>query len=91
MQILSSALAQTTSATYEGSEGHATAHVSGAPAEKKTSVSADTPLFNPASHIDPALGIVVVETYGTNGVVEDQYPTARMMEQYSLYGLHQAS
>lgn len=45
------------------------------------------PVVNPASHIDPALGIVVVETYSTAGEVVEQYPTAHMMQQYSLYGL----
>ena len=48
------------------------------------------PVINPASHIDPALGIVVVETYNTTGEVVDQYPTSRMMQQYSLYGLSQS-
>ncbi|AQS84185.1 MAG: hypothetical protein ABF876_16075 [Acetobacter aceti] len=45
------------------------------------------PVINPLSHIDPALGIVVAETYNTTGVVVDQYPTRHMMLQYSLYGL----
>ncbi|NHN92036.1 hypothetical protein [Acetobacter sicerae] len=48
------------------------------------------PVINPASHIDPALGIVVVETYNTTGEVVDQYPTSHMMQQYSLYGLSQS-
>ncbi|WP_173568487.1 hypothetical protein [Acetobacter conturbans] len=45
------------------------------------------PVVNPASHINPALGIVVVETYNSSGTVIDQYPTAHMLQQYTIYGL----
>ncbi|MBV1838335.1 hypothetical protein [Acetobacter estunensis] len=48
--------------------------------------ASDLPPVNPASHIDPGLGIVVVETYNTAGEVIEQYPTAHMMQQYSLFG-----
>ncbi|NHN85384.1 hypothetical protein GOB93_12135 [Acetobacter musti] len=49
------------------------------------------PVVNPASHIDPALGIVVVEKYGSDGAVADQYPTAHMLQQYSLFGFSSGS
>ncbi|GBR02079.1 hypothetical protein [Acetobacter oeni] len=50
-------------------------------------ISSSVPAVNPASHIDPALGIVVLEKYGNDGEIAEQYPTAHMMLQYKLYGL----
>lgn len=53
--------------------------------------AASLPVVNPASHIDPALGIVVVEHYDRKGEVAAQYPTAHMLHQYSLFGFSSGS
>ena len=65
------------------SEQAASANISTAPVQETDL----RPILNPASHIDPSLGIVVVETYNKSGDVTEQYPTAHMLQQYSLYGM----
>lgn len=45
-------------------------------------------LLNPQPVIDPALGIVVTEYFSRSGQMTDQYPSARAIDTYRIYGLH---
>ncbi len=45
-------------------------------------------LLNPQPVIDPALGIVVTEYFNQSGQMTDQYPSARAIDTYRIYGLH---
>ena len=45
-------------------------------------------LLNPQPVIDPALGIVVTEYFNKAGQMTEQYPTAKAVETYRIYGLH---
>ena len=45
-------------------------------------------LLNPQPVIDPALGIVVTEYYSRAGQMTEQFPTARALDTYRIYGLH---
>ncbi len=47
-----------------------------------------TRLLNPQPVIDPALGIVVTEYFNRSGQMTDQYPSARALDTYRIYGLH---
>lgn len=95
MQILAGGVDQTAvgnpdravTISDNGSQGQAATAALDSTQASVSTASSDLPVLNPASHIDPALGIVVVEKYGSDGVVMDQYPTAHMMQQYTLYGL----
>ena len=45
-------------------------------------------LLNPQPVIDPALGIVVTEYFSRSGQMTEQFPTARALDTYRIYGLH---
>ncbi len=45
-------------------------------------------LLNPQPVIDPALGIVVTEYFSRSGQMTEQFPTARAIDTYRIYGLH---
>ena len=61
----------------------------GAAAAVKESVPAvPVRLLNPQPVIDPALGIVVTEYFNRSGEMTDQYPSARAIDSYRIYGLH---
>ncbi|NPD68156.1 hypothetical protein HN018_12360 [Lichenicola cladoniae] len=47
-----------------------------------------TRLLNPQPTIDPALGIVVTEYFNQSGELTAQYPSARAVDSYRIYGLH---
>jgi hypothetical protein len=47
-------------------------------------------LLNPQPVIDPALGIVVTEYFNQAGAMTEQYPTAKAVETYRIYGLHRS-
>ena len=44
-------------------------------------------LLNPRPAIDPGLGIVVSEYFNREGQETDQYPTAKALDHYRIYGL----
>lgn len=50
--------------------------------------AAATRLLNPQPTIDPALGIVVTEYFNQSGELTAQYPSARAVDSYRIYGLH---
>lgn len=91
MQISANIVEQASvlSSEADSAAGNSRRQSSSTPVATKTSVF--VPVVNPASHIDPALGIVVVERYGSDGEISDQYPTAHMLQQYSLFGFSSAS
>ena len=45
-------------------------------------------LLNPQPVIDPALGIVVTEYFNQAGQMTAQYPSAKVVDSYRIYGLH---
>lgn len=47
-----------------------------------------TRLLNPQPTIDPALGIVVTEYFNRSGELTVQYPSAKAIDSYRIYGLH---
>lgn len=47
-----------------------------------------TRLLNPQPTIDPALGIVVTEYFNKSGELTVQYPSAKAIDSYRIYGLH---
>ncbi|MGI4745766.1 MAG: hypothetical protein ACRYGI_08860 [Janthinobacterium lividum] len=47
-----------------------------------------TRLLNPQPTIDPALGIVVTEYFNQSGELTAQYPSAKAVDSYRIYGLH---
>ena len=59
-----------------------------AAAAKDPGPAAPVRLLNPQPVIDPALGIVVTEYFNRSGEMTDQYPSARAIDSYRIYGLH---
>ena len=55
---------------------------------KDPALAAPVRLLNPQPVIDPALGIVVTEYFNRSGEMTDQYPSARAIDSYRIYGLH---
>lgn len=46
-------------------------------------------LLNPQPVIDPALGIVVTEYFNQAGQMTAQYPSAKIVDSYRIYGMHE--
>jgi len=72
----------------------ASSHGGSQPSVPATSVPGEsaraptTRLLNPQPTIDPALGIVVTEYFNQAGELTAQYPSAKAVDSYRIYGLH---
>ena len=52
-----------------------------------TTVAVPPRVLNPNLHLDPGLGIVVTEYFNSLGEETQQFPTAKAIQRYQIFGL----
>jgi len=75
--------ASSAAAGSAGTTGNAAANATAAPGSEKPTTSLYT---NPVSELDPALGLVVLTFYNSQGVQTASIPTQKQLESYRLHG-----